>query len=185
MAQFTPTNVTRSATTRAPSRHWLVRVHQAEASDGALSAPARARIPGLLARHLGHARGDAVRDDVESGESEQRGHHLLAGLIAAARILGKRLLEDGIEIGRHIRMNLAGWLGRLRRDPVENLRHALTLERRAPGQELIQDDAEGEKIGSAVHRAPRSCSGDMNPGDPTIWSVPVRSDPGRRATRSR
>ena len=50
-------------------------------------------------------------------------------------------------------MRLARRIGRLRRDPVEDLRDALALEGRAAGHQLIEDDAEGEEVGPAVDRA--------------------------------
>ncbi len=82
----------------------------------------------------------------------QRGH----GLVAVPGILGEGAIENGLQRGRRLRVQVTDRAGRAVDDRAQDLHRMLAAERGKPGDHLVEDDAQAEDVRPVVRvLAPR------------------------------
>src|SRR5215813_7154045 len=94
-------------------------------------------------------------------EALQVGLELSGVCVTQVTILLKCLLDDVVELRRHIRIQPGQCDGLLIQNGVEDNCCRLTAKRGSACRHLVEDRAEGEQIAAASSSLPRASSGDM------------------------
>ena len=95
-------------------------------------------------------------------------------LVALVGLLGERPREDRLDPGRQGGVEAAERFQRERLAQVvpQHAQCAGAAIGHPPGEQLVEDDAEGVEVGARVAPVPSGCSGAMYSGVPTIRPVP-------------
>ena len=83
---------------------------------------------------------------------------LTGRLVTERRILGQRLAHHRLDVGGHRVVEARQRVGLVVEDAVGRVGQRLGLERRPPGQHLVEHGADGEEIGAMVDRRRRAAA---------------------------
>ncbi len=78
------------------------------------------------------------------------GVELASGLVAECRVLFQRLAGNGLDLTGNAVAVLAHRLGVAVEDAIRDVGHRVAGERQAPGEHLVEHDAEGEDVGALI-----------------------------------